>query len=821
MCLTCRPQPGFVAKTHKIIKSGASNEKVFLNIVQSEKVALPTKTKAPKGDCWSIPYTVGPPHMEKDKKGENASCFDVCFHPEALELSEDHQDFRDLLVTTAMDGVEEMCKRQRVEVQLERKFHIVKGIKYKEGQVLTMMIASQHKESWKSSSPSGSSSNISPSTESSTTVSSGKKSSIVEAGMDDQPKGDKTSSINPTSKGNTSEATTTAKPSTPKKPVSTGLRRGFLNSPKASLYPEKIPTIRPSGSGGSSSAAPSSPNPQQSIGTVVDNESNKVSTAAVASMLKPNASSASGNQKEAAVSDADLKAVSSKKITRASESTTQQSSVVSSSPQSEGPVKPLVVCKHREDVTLGDLDGIKSQQVHSSRPNELIYEIQLPLVSSANNIALDLSESKLVLTYEKIYHLDLKLPYRVVDQKAKAAFDKIKKTLTVRLPVIKDDAVSAITPPVRETSGIEEIDQSVPTVDATTNNDNKTARKQPSKDHSRWVEGGKQMGDTDKNSGNSLSEEVQRQAAAAKERAKEIVKGKNASSKPRSTISTSSPEDFGSGLDFVPFAEFSGFRSGFVYKRGDQGLGYYRDHGKAALAPVTSPTDHSGETEDGALVTMPFPPEGIELHDITYEARESPKTLALLLQIPCVVADSLLIDITGPHTIEVRCIALAGQGQGPQNGSHCAVMNSNGVAKIYYGQGFDLDPDCCPGGIDAKSLRFDVAGKNAAIVIYKVLPNEVWKTTEPTWLRKREYRGSLTMKASAAAVADNSVGSVSESSASSRYISTSKESTKQTNTEGSSTGEEAEPASSSHAIEAAAMAMSSMRFHTDLFSELD
>jgi len=107
-----------VAKTHKKIEGNenSSKDKVFLNLVQSEKIALPTKTPSSKGDYWSVPYSLGPPHMEKDKKGDNATCFDCCFHPEALRLGEKSADFKTLLVNTAIEGVEEFYKRNSQKV---------------------------------------------------------------------------------------------------------------------------------------------------------------------------------------------------------------------------------------------------------------------------------------------------------------------------------------------------------------------------------------------------------------------------------------------------------------------------------------------------------------------------------------------------------------------------------------------------------------------------------------------------------------------------------------------------------------------------------
>jgi len=112
-----RPEPAFVAKSFKIIKKDDNDkEKVFLNIVKSDKINVPSKTTTPKGTCWSVPYSLGPPHMEKDKNGSNAPCFDCCFHPDAIALGMQHKEFKDLLVTTAMEGVEKLYQQQGQDV---------------------------------------------------------------------------------------------------------------------------------------------------------------------------------------------------------------------------------------------------------------------------------------------------------------------------------------------------------------------------------------------------------------------------------------------------------------------------------------------------------------------------------------------------------------------------------------------------------------------------------------------------------------------------------------------------------------------------------
>jgi dynein assembly factor 2 len=64
-----RPEKGFVAKSRKRDLKDKEDTKVFINIVQSEKITKPTKTDTDKGQNWSLPYSLGPPHMEKDKVG--------------------------------------------------------------------------------------------------------------------------------------------------------------------------------------------------------------------------------------------------------------------------------------------------------------------------------------------------------------------------------------------------------------------------------------------------------------------------------------------------------------------------------------------------------------------------------------------------------------------------------------------------------------------------------------------------------------------------------------------------------------------------------
>ena len=49
---------------------------------------------------------------------------------------------------------------------------------------------------------------------------------------------------------------------------------------------------------------------------------------------------------------------------------------------------------------------------------------------------LDINDTTLVFSYPNLYYLDLNLKYKCDATKGNAKFDKTKKTLTIRLPVL-------------------------------------------------------------------------------------------------------------------------------------------------------------------------------------------------------------------------------------------------------------------------------------------------------------------------------------------------------------------------------------------------
>ena len=54
--------------------------------------------------------------MEKDNNDSNVVCFDCCYHPLAVTQMDKVKKFRDSLVNTAIEGVEEAYRAQKQEV---------------------------------------------------------------------------------------------------------------------------------------------------------------------------------------------------------------------------------------------------------------------------------------------------------------------------------------------------------------------------------------------------------------------------------------------------------------------------------------------------------------------------------------------------------------------------------------------------------------------------------------------------------------------------------------------------------------------------------
>ncbi|KAG9268210.1 protein kintoun [Astyanax mexicanus] len=129
----------------------------------------------------------------------------------------------------------------------------------------------------------------------------------------------------------------------------------------------------------------------------------------------------------------------SKPDTALKKNNTAASTAESSSKAQHHPTEPHYTVKYRSHVDLQDYscsrDSVPSPQ--PNRPNKIIITIDLPLLRSAGDIDLNVTERSLVLESQKpAYKLDLQLSYPVDSDKGDAKFTKAKKQLTITLPVL-------------------------------------------------------------------------------------------------------------------------------------------------------------------------------------------------------------------------------------------------------------------------------------------------------------------------------------------------------------------------------------------------
>lgn len=115
---------------------------------------------------------------------------------------------------------------------------------------------------------------------------------------------------------------------------------------------------------------------------------------------------------------------------------------------------PKFLIKHRRHVEMEEFTEHKESKLNTTIPKELVVEVDLPLLKSADDIILDVTEKTVQLISEKPakYKLDLTLPYHV-GKDGNAKFDKALGKLWITLPVQKRNIIRRDFP--REDSGVD------------------------------------------------------------------------------------------------------------------------------------------------------------------------------------------------------------------------------------------------------------------------------------------------------------------------------------------------------------------------------
>eukprot|EP00050_Salpingoeca_kvevrii_P011008 m.12037 g.12037 ORF g.12037 m.12037 type:complete len:638 (-) comp3201_c0_seq2:124-2037(-) len=109
------PEPGFVVKTRLWTDE---KRKVFINICSSDVVGKPVAKKMTRGGKtgtnWSVPHSLAAHREDLDKSGEPCIVYDAVFHPTTLQLSVADARLRDMVVTTAIEGIEQRFPQHKL-----------------------------------------------------------------------------------------------------------------------------------------------------------------------------------------------------------------------------------------------------------------------------------------------------------------------------------------------------------------------------------------------------------------------------------------------------------------------------------------------------------------------------------------------------------------------------------------------------------------------------------------------------------------------------------------------------------------------------------
>jgi len=251
---------------------------------------------------------------------------------------------------------------------------------------------------------------------------------------------------------------------------------------------------------------------------------------------------------------------------------------------------------HSGTINLTDYMEIehKAQNQVSNVPKLLRLVVELPTVKKVGDVNLEVTKCNIVVEVDGKYYLDLPLPYEIDDANGTAKFDKVKQTLSLDLPVVpKAPDPDMIAAAKRAMSGIisEEddgaLDENKHESDEELQDLEEPADPTPSKKKPA-VPASDQKEDPPPAPPKPPrpSEPLESGAGGALMIPQAAEAAKRADEEPaldEEEIAKRAEEELLAKLaeaqypDFSPCDQFQGFRQGYAFKLGDNGLGYYRD----------------------------------------------------------------------------------------------------------------------------------------------------------------------------------------------------------------------------------------------------
>ena len=283
-----------------------------------------------------------------------------------------------------------------------------------------------------------------------------------------------------------------------------------------------------------------------------------------------------------------------------------------------GETVPEYAVVHRGEMDLSEHWGDVGHNLRQShqRPRELVVKVKLGALKSAKGVDLDVTVRKVELGYTGKYKLDLTLPFDVYQDQGRARFDKATTTLEVTLPVVPPPKLKAAPAPsvvcevvdVADRGGEPDVApevQAEPAEAEPTKVEEKVEEKEEEEEEGAGppeTSGGAAAEEEEETDAMKAWKELCAKRDAEERRNEQALEAKAAAAEAARQAEIEAQPDnpeldmgqFQAG-DYVTCEAFKGHVKGFVFKRDDLGLGYYRDApaaggGREAAPPKPEPT---------------------------------------------------------------------------------------------------------------------------------------------------------------------------------------------------------------------------------------
>ncbi|GMH50264.1 hypothetical protein TrRE_jg5265 [Triparma retinervis] len=328
----------------------------------------------------------------------------------------------------------------------------------------------------------------------------------------------------------------------------------------------------------------------------------------------------------------------------------------------------------------------------SNRPASLIYRIELPEEKSAADLDLDVSEKKITLT-SSTYSLNTNLIYPCEGDKGKAKWDKKKNVLTVTVPVMKPSAQEIEDMKAKQkvvevvsSSEVEEVGEKLEKAEVSGDDQSATSSEPPPpppKPKSTREAFAVDAPIPTNNAAAEMYTEVKKGSKGSKAKV-----NKEPSPKKEQLVKVEG--------DFAAAAKFDGSRSGYVFKKGKEGVGYYKDGAK------TGGGGRGGKAKKGKEPGKAKASASASTSNDKFEYRQSEKTVTILIQVSGIDADSVSADFKA-HSVKIT------------------FKEINGTPHTFFLENLFAE-------IDIEESRFDVATKNMIVILGKKEHKNVWRT---------------------------------------------------------------------------------------------